>query len=77
LGKLDGHFIEYFEKSTQIRKECNFKNNKLNGDFISFYQNGEVKLKCVYRENVQVGEKIEFFNDGSIVHQSNTNLIFK
>lgn len=46
-------------KSGQVKEKVQFKNGQIHGDFITYYENGQIRFKEIY-ENGQIKEKEQY-----------------
>jgi hypothetical protein len=72
-GQRNGTNI-IFHSNGQIHKKANYKNNKLTGDFVSFFENHKIYMEGYYKldkENneVFIGTKTKYWDNGSIAQQ--------
>ena len=63
-GVKEGPSYEYYKDSKIIINECYYKNNKLNGKYIEYYNNGLKKIECYYENDKKNGKYIEYYNKG-------------
>jgi hypothetical protein len=55
----DGLFISYY-KYGQKKEEYYLVNNKIQGTYTEFYQNGDIKKTCNYIDGIKHGESISY-----------------
>lgn len=64
---LTGVFIDtLFYESGKIKTIRHFKNNVLNGEYISFYESGAIKFVCQNSNGRQNGKGVKYFENGNI-----------
>ena len=60
----DGFYKTYFETSEQIKLDGNYAKGEKNGDFISYYENGNPKWTRSYQKGIQLGKEVYFYPNG-------------
>ena len=60
-----------FYKSGKPKQEKNYKNGSLNGNLISYWENGNVHTRGQYRRNYRVGTWETFNKKGKLIHSEN------
>ena len=59
-------------KTVKLRKGY-FQNDKLEGDYIAYYKNGQIKEKATYKNGNLVGKFLSFNEDGSAASGTNSD----
>jgi antitoxin component YwqK of YwqJK toxin-antitoxin module len=71
----EGEYIEYSPSfnldNYYISHKCNYHNDKLDGEYIEYYENGNIKIKTYYYYNKLHGEYIEYYENGNIYLKTN------
>ena len=57
-----------FYKNGKPKQEKNYKNGSLNGNLISYWENGNVHTRGQYRKNYRVGTWETYDKKGKLVH---------
>lgn len=65
ISKQDGQKSEYYP-DCKIKKQYFFKNNSLNGDYITYYQNGNILSKSTYIDGDINGWSYEYNINGDL-----------
>ena len=60
-----------YYKSGKPKQEKNYKNGYLNGNLISYWENGKVHTKGKYEDNRRVGTWKTFDKKGNLIHIEN------
>jgi antitoxin component YwqK of YwqJK toxin-antitoxin module len=62
------NYILYYDNLNNIIKiQCSYNNNKLNGLYLEYYENSELRCKCSYNNNKLHGKYESYYSDGSIM----------
>jgi len=71
----DGEHIIYFDKKNQKIKE-NYLNNKLNGDWIIYYESGRILIKRFYIHGILDSSKqtLKFYESGNLMEEYNETI---
>ncbi len=48
----------------QLEIICNYKNNKIEGEYKSYYDNGQLYIICNYKNNQKEGEYKSYHRNG-------------
>ena len=48
----------------QLEEICNYKNDKLNGEYKSYYANGQLEIICNYKNNEREEEYKRYYENG-------------
>ncbi|RAR49755.1 toxin-antitoxin system YwqK family antitoxin [Flavobacterium lacus] len=67
LSSCQNREVEYYENG-KIKKSYEQKDNKFNGQYKEFYENGNIKLIHIY-ENGILKDSSVFYNEGETIHQ--------
>ena len=62
-GKLSGNYEEW--KNNNKILQCTYKNNILDGEYTTWYDNGSLKSKCVYNNDKKNGLGEEWYQNGA------------
>lgn len=66
--KKEGTWTEYGD-SLRVIRVTNYVDGKRNGEFISYYGNGQLAIRCNYRDDQYDGEYIEYDFEGNVVQK--------
>ena len=82
-GKKEGKYVKYFDIKlndilfnvnnniknieNNIKIEAYYINNKLNGEYKSFYSNGNIEEICYYQNNNRIGEHKRYSKHGTLI----------
>lgn len=80
-GKKEGKYVKYFDRKfsdilfnvnnnnieNNIKIEAYYINNKLNGEYKSFYSNGNIEEICYYQNNNRIGEHKRYSKHGTLI----------
>jgi len=54
-----------------IKEEFRYKKGRLNGEFLSYYKNGEIKRKGTYSEGMLSGTLLSWDEQGNLILEAN------
>jgi antitoxin component YwqK of YwqJK toxin-antitoxin module len=69
-----GFYIEYFfteEKEKKIICKTNYKNNKLDGEYIKYYLNDQIEQTTFFKNNLEDGKSIFYYPNGDLKIEAN------
>ena len=58
-------------KSEQLETETNYKDNKLEGEQLSYFESGQVKVKSHYKNGKLEGEFLKYYENGQLETKTN------
>jgi antitoxin component YwqK of YwqJK toxin-antitoxin module len=65
FGVRHGQQFEWYPNGT-LKAIMTYRNGKLNGPFVKFYQNGAKQLQTTFEENSQCGDEYHWAPDGTL-----------
>ena len=68
MGEYQDSFKSYYENG-QVKKEANYKNDKLEGPYTLYHENGQVKEETNYKNREREGYYISYYQNGQIKNQ--------
>ena len=72
--KLNGLCKDFYnDDNNNIKIECNYKNNKLHGQYMSFYNNNNIKTECTYKNEKLYGLHKTYYDNKQIYIECNYN----
>lgn len=72
-GRKEGQWINYFEDGKAPKLKGSYSNNRPDGDFIRFYENGAVKEKGSFSKENYKGQYLRYHSNGKIAYVGNYN----
>ena len=67
IGENDYDKTTVFYKNGRIKQEKNYKNGELNGNLVSYWENGLVHTKGKYKDSKRVGTWKTFSKKGKLL----------
>jgi len=49
-----------------VREKRNYLKGKLEGEYVSYYENGQILLKLFFRKGRRHGEALSYYRDGQV-----------
>ena len=71
LNHKQGLYQEWHPDGDQIKIKCKYINNKLDGDFESWYIDGQRKRVCFYQDGMMEGEHKKWDTFGQLIIREN------
>jgi len=65
-GKKNGEYIQFGYLDNYIIMKCNYINDMLEGDYITYHSNGNINMKTIYHNNILHGECRTYYHTGQI-----------
>ncbi|NME36743.1 MULTISPECIES: hypothetical protein [Fusobacterium] len=62
------------DNTNGIKIKVNIKKGKINGEYISVYENGNISVKTYYKDGKKDGEYVSYYEDGNIYSKCNYNM---
>ncbi len=63
--------LKFFHKLFDKHDHHSFKGGLTNGEWIGYYENGQIKLKGNYKDGKKNGEQINYYKNGQIELKGN------
>lgn len=70
-GRIPDGAVKEYDNKGILTYDLQYKNNKCNGPFTEYYENGTVRSKGSYKEDKLDGKVREFNEDGSLLLEKN------
>ncbi len=65
-GKREGKCTKYYYNYEIDKEVCNFKDDKKEGEYISYFKNGKIAMVCNFSNDNLEGKCIYYFQNGTI-----------
>ncbi len=60
-----------------IYNKCNYKNDKIEGEYIKYYGKGNIFYKCYYKNEKKEREYISYYDNSNIIYKMAKKLKYK
>ncbi len=77
LTKIVENIPTAFKSNKYFRREYFVKNNKINGTYTLWNEDGKIESETFYKDGLQDGKFIEYLKDGKLTHYYKNGLIQK
>lgn len=68
-GLKDGECTRYHYNSNKFCFVCTYSKGKLNGKYISYFENGKISGVCTYVQGKTCGEDVDYYDNGKMLRK--------